>query len=232
MAAVPPSKATVAGLNLEISAAAADDSLMTAANIAKNAGDGRGERAALRQLVKNYPDSELRAEALFRLFWSHRLEGRPDRGLVYLDTLAKDYDGQRGDGADSDRGRYWWGRTVAASARKADRPQGLEFLGRLSRERPFTYYGVLARSFLGSMNAKVAFVPESIEPHKGELRLACHLAEMAVQAAPGDMHAHAVRASVYGTRRKAEASLMAKGIYGFAERESTKAVTEHNQPKE
>lgn len=55
---------------------------------------------------------------------------------------------------------------------------------------------------------------------KGELRLACHLAELAVQAAPGSAEAHAVRAAVYGMRRKAESSLMAKGIYGFAERES------------
>jgi len=55
---------------------------------------------------------------------------------------------------------------------------------------------------------------------KGELRLACHLAELAVQASPGSAEAHAVRAAVYGMRRKAESSLMAKGIYGFAERES------------
>jgi alkyl sulfatase BDS1-like metallo-beta-lactamase superfamily hydrolase len=64
---------------------------------------------------------------------------------------------------------------------------------------------------------------------KGDLRLACHLAEMAVQAAPGDAHAHGIRAAVYGARRKEEASLMAKGIYGFAERQSAKAVAEHNQ---
>ncbi len=59
----------------------------------------------------------------------------------------------------------------------------------------------------------------------GELRLACHLAELAVQAAPASREAHGVRAAVYGARRKAEASLMAKGIYGFAERESAQKAS-------
>ena len=66
---------------------------------------------------------------------------------------------------------------------------------------------------------------------KGDLRLACHLAEMAAQAAPDNAEVHGIRANIYGARRKAEASLMAKGIYGFAERESRKVVAEHNQPK-
>lgn len=57
---------------------------------------------------------------------------------------------------------------------------------------------------------------------EGDLRLACHLAELAVQAEPANREAHGVRAAVYGTRRKAEASLMSKGIFGFAERESAK----------
>jgi alkyl sulfatase BDS1-like metallo-beta-lactamase superfamily hydrolase len=54
----------------------------------------------------------------------------------------------------------------------------------------------------------------------GELRLACQLAEWAVQSAPDDAEAHAARADVYGERRRREASLMAKGVFGQAERES------------
>ncbi len=53
-----------------------------------------------------------------------------------------------------------------------------------------------------------------------EFRLACHLAEMAVLAAPDHREAHAVRAAVYGARRADELSLMSKGIYGWAETES------------
>ncbi|MCE9651006.1 MAG: MBL fold metallo-hydrolase [Parvibaculum sp.] len=63
----------------------------------------------------------------------------------------------------------------------------------------------------------------------GDLRLACHLAEMAFLAAPADVQVHGIRAEVYGARRKAEASLMSKGIYGFAERQSLNIVAEHNQ---
>ncbi|MCG8592290.1 MAG: MBL fold metallo-hydrolase, partial [Proteobacteria bacterium] len=54
----------------------------------------------------------------------------------------------------------------------------------------------------------------------GELRLACHLIEFAVQAEPAHCEAHAARADVYGARRAAELSLMAKGVYGAAQRDS------------
>lgn len=57
----------------------------------------------------------------------------------------------------------------------------------------------------------------------GDFRLACHLIELAVQADadPSDSaEAHAARADVYARRRHAETSLMAKGIYGWAARES------------
>jgi alkyl sulfatase BDS1-like metallo-beta-lactamase superfamily hydrolase len=53
-----------------------------------------------------------------------------------------------------------------------------------------------------------------------DLRLACHLIEMAVLAAPDDKAAHGARAEIYAQRRQRESSLMAKGIFGFAVRES------------
>ncbi len=61
-----------------------------------------------------------------------------------------------------------------------------------------------------------------------EHRLACHLIEMAVQAAPDDEDAHAARAAIYRRRRKRESSLMAKGIFADAAHTSeavTAAVT-------
>lgn len=54
----------------------------------------------------------------------------------------------------------------------------------------------------------------------GELRLACHLADLAGWAAPDDPGIHAVRAQIYRTRRSAESSLMSKGIFAAAARES------------
>lgn len=54
----------------------------------------------------------------------------------------------------------------------------------------------------------------------GDVRLACHLADLAGWAAPADPGIHAGRAAVYLSRRKTEPSLMAKGIFAAAARES------------
>lgn len=54
----------------------------------------------------------------------------------------------------------------------------------------------------------------------GDLRLAGHLAELAVQADPDDPALHRVRAEVNQARRRAEPSLMAKGVFGHAARQS------------
>lgn len=54
----------------------------------------------------------------------------------------------------------------------------------------------------------------------GDLRLACHLAELAALAAPDDPGVHASRAEVYATRAREEASVMAKGVFSWAEHES------------
>ncbi len=49
-----------------------------------------------------------------------------------------------------------------------------------------------------------------------DIRVACHLAEFAVQAEPDNIRAHAIRSEVYQRRRDAETSLMAKGVFGSA----------------
>jgi alkyl sulfatase BDS1-like metallo-beta-lactamase superfamily hydrolase len=54
----------------------------------------------------------------------------------------------------------------------------------------------------------------------GDLRLACHLADFAGWAAPDEPNIHRDRAEVYEARRKSESSLMAKGIFRGASRES------------
>ncbi|HKI75344.1 MAG TPA: alkyl sulfatase dimerization domain-containing protein [Pseudomonadales bacterium] len=65
-----------------------------------------------------------------------------------------------------------------------------------------------------ALSARAAALSES------DPRLACHLAEFAVQAAPDDKSVHAIRAEVYQSRRNRETSLMAKGIFGSAANES------------
>ncbi len=63
---------------------------------------------------------------------------------------------------------------------------------------------------------------------EGDLRLACHLADLAGLAAPDDPAVHGVRAEIYEQRRTAEMSLMAKGIYRAAARESEAIVARHS----
>ena len=58
----------------------------------------------------------------------------------------------------------------------------------------------------------------------GDMRLACHFADLAGWAAPDDPTIHAGRAAIYLQRRKVEPSLMSKGIFAAAARESQVVV--------
>jgi len=57
-----------------------------------------------------------------------------------------------------------------------------------------------------------------------DMRLACHLVDLAAWAAPDDADIHAGRAAIYLARRKSEPSLMSKGIFAAAARESQQVV--------
>lgn len=59
----------------------------------------------------------------------------------------------------------------------------------------------------------------------GDLRLACHLIDFAGWAAPDDPDVHSIRAGIYEMRRKSEMSLMSKGIFRGAARESEAVVS-------
>jgi alkyl sulfatase BDS1-like metallo-beta-lactamase superfamily hydrolase len=89
----------------------------------------------------------------------------------------------------------------------------------------------LATEFAALAGGPLALVQRAEElADAGELRLACHLVEQAGLAAPDDVEVHARRAAVYERRRKAEHSLMAKGIFASAVRES-EAVTTPDGPE-
>lgn len=67
---------------------------------------------------------------------------------------------------------------------------------------------------------------ETAEAHSsaGDHRIACHLADLAAWAAGDDPGVHRIRAAVYLARRRAEQSLMSKGIFAAAARESQAVV--------
>jgi alkyl sulfatase BDS1-like metallo-beta-lactamase superfamily hydrolase len=54
----------------------------------------------------------------------------------------------------------------------------------------------------------------------GDHRMACHLAEFAGRAAPEDPGVHRIRAEVYAARGAEERSLMARGVYRWAQAQS------------
>jgi alkyl sulfatase BDS1-like metallo-beta-lactamase superfamily hydrolase len=60
----------------------------------------------------------------------------------------------------------------------------------------------------------------------GDLRLAAHLAELAVVADPGAQEAQRARAEVYERRAEAEPSTMARGIFSWAAAQSREALGE------
>jgi alkyl sulfatase BDS1-like metallo-beta-lactamase superfamily hydrolase len=67
-------------------------------------------------------------------------------------------------------------------------------------------------------------IQRALELSETDLRLACHLADLAGWAAPDDASVHADRATIYDKRRRSEMSLMSKGIYKAAARESEAIV--------
>ena len=60
----------------------------------------------------------------------------------------------------------------------------------------------------------------------GDHRLACHLAELAAQAAPDDPGVHRVRAAVYRARGAHERSVMSRGVYRWAQTESERKLAD------
>lgn len=68
--------------------------------------------------------------------------------------------------------------------------------------------------------------PASRRAFPSELRLAGHLAELAVRADPADPGIRRIHAEVFGSMASVATSTMAKGIYRWASTESAKAVSE------
>src|SRR3954469_9010064 len=145
----------------------ADDALYNQAVTARRAGDGQKERALLRELVDQHLGSDLRADALFRLFWSHWSEGKPRAGLAWLDQLASS---PHSGGYEEERARYWRARSLLepvpgetdlsrAAAREAARAD----LVWLVEGRPLTYYGLLARGRLAELSPDSAHAIEQAQ---------------------------------------------------------------------
>jgi alkyl sulfatase BDS1-like metallo-beta-lactamase superfamily hydrolase len=85
---------------------------------------------------------------------------------------------------------------------------------------------VLGEEIARLAGGATALIARALEVATTDLRLACHLADFAGWAAPNDAAVHEGRAHIYDMRRHSELSLMSKGIYAAAARESQLVVHE------
>jgi alkyl sulfatase BDS1-like metallo-beta-lactamase superfamily hydrolase len=84
----------------------------------------------------------------------------------------------------------------------------------------------IAREVAGLAGGVVALVARARDlTQQGDLRLAGHLIDWAVAAAPGDAEAHAVRAAIYERRAKEASALMTRGIFSATAKESSDRAT-------
>ena len=95
--------------------------------------------------------------------------------------------------------------------------------GAASRLKP-SPDAVLATELSQLAGGPQVLIERALELVETNIRLACHLADLAGWAAPEDPSIHASRAAVYDQRRKGELSLMSKGIFKAASRESEAVV--------
>ena len=83
---------------------------------------------------------------------------------------------------------------------------------------------VLATELSALVGGPEVLIRRATELVETDLRLACHLADLAGWAAPDDRGIHAERAAIYDRRRHAEPSLMSQGIFRSASRASAEVA--------
>ena len=89
---------------------------------------------------------------------------------------------------------------------------------------------VVAQELAALAGGAKVLMNRALEIANSDLRLACHLADLAGWAEPENAGIHANRAAIYDKRRRSELSLMSKGIYKSAARESEEVVARNSQP--
>ena len=139
----------------------ADDARLRRAELLRESGDESGFRTAAETLATDFPDGDMRGEALFRLATWARTKHDLPHALAYLDEhllRVPREDGFRTAG----RTLYWRGRVLLDMGRAADANESWR---RAFREYPFSFYsllalarleasdGALARALLGELSA-------------------------------------------------------------------------------
>ena len=128
----------------------ADDALLFAAAARLKQGEKALAVERLLELVDRFPFGEMAADGLFRLFLLHRTDGKIDEALAFLQEIEGRFAGAD-DSFEFDRARYWHGRTLEELGQTGD---ALALYESVSREHPATYYGLIARERVESLDAE------------------------------------------------------------------------------
>lgn len=154
----------------------ADDALFFAADVHLRRGERDAAMERLLDVVDHYPTGDFAADALFKLFWVARGEGRLDEALEYLQEIEGRW-AKADDSYELERAGYWRGRVLEQQGKAAD---ALALYEQLAQEHPATYYGLLSRERVGTLDAArgaalhdaVKAAPTAAEPfpiHAGPL---------------------------------------------------------------
>ncbi|MBF5045292.1 tetratricopeptide repeat protein [Aggregicoccus sp. 17bor-14] len=135
--------------------ALADDALFFAAQVQLQLGDAPGALARFEETARRYPEGNFAAEALFKAFlvqFERKAWGPALASLAAIEALPA------GTLPDEEpwRARYWEARSLEAQGQL---PEALAAYGRVARERPGTYYGMLACGRLEAREVPCGLTP-------------------------------------------------------------------------
>ncbi|HZI10649.1 MAG TPA: transglycosylase SLT domain-containing protein [Myxococcus sp.] len=146
----------------------ADDGLFYAADLYVKTGRPKEAMAKLDELARLYPAGDFLGEALFKAYWIARTTGAEDAGLGFLDRIEAQF-ARADESYDVERARYWRARTFQE---KGNVQGAAELFEKLAVEHPATYYGLMARSQLATLDKarlervapEIFKVPEAASP--------------------------------------------------------------------
>ncbi len=126
----------------------ADDALFFAADLLMRRGEDQAALEHLSELARLYPQGDFAGEALFKSFWVHRTRGHVTEALATLDRIEA-ISRDKAEPFDFERARYWRARTLQD---RGDVNGAMPIFMELAGDRPATYYGLMARKRVLSLD--------------------------------------------------------------------------------
>jgi soluble lytic murein transglycosylase len=128
----------------------ADDALFFAADVYFRRGEREQATERLLDVVDGYPTGDFAADALFKLFWIARSDGRLDDALEFLREIEGRW-AKAEDSYELERAGYWRGRVLEQQGKNAE---AIALYEQLVTEHPATYYGLMSRERVGSLDVE------------------------------------------------------------------------------